>query len=249
MRAACHLVRLFLATGLTTLCLPPSPAQITLNGQIVDSATDHLLSARIYIQSEEKNWFFARSADPQGSAVEYRKRRSEISFEMHTTLSAHPFQADLPAGEYQITVERGKEYLPFSTRVQLKNEPVSLTIRLRRWIDMNQHGWYSGETHVHRDLRELPNAMLAEDLNVALPLTYWVTKAFTPPSQGDKNSPPVRPELITIDPLHVIYPMNTEYEIFTVDGNRHTLGAVFALNHQRVLPQGAPRYCQMLWMG
>jgi hypothetical protein len=34
--------------------------------------------------------------------------------------------------------------------------------------------------------------------------------------------------------------MNTEYEIFTVDGKQHTLGAVFALNHRTLLTQGVP---------
>ena len=105
---------------------------------------------------------------------------------------------------------------------------------------MAQHGWYSGETHVHRSVSELPTLIVAEDLNVALPLTYWVTEAGTPPSQGDKNSPPVEARPITVDPHHIIYPMNTEYEIFTVNGVRHTLGAVFALNHRSVLNQGAP---------
>ena len=47
--------------------------------------------------------------------------------------------------------------------------------------------WYSGDTHVHRTLDDLPNLLLAEDLNVGLPLTYWVTTAYTPPGSGDKN--------------------------------------------------------------
>ena len=38
----------------------------------------------------------------------------------------------------------------------------------------------------------------------------------------------------------MIYPINTEYELFTVDGKRHVLGAVFALNHKKALELGAP---------
>ena len=80
---------------------------------------------------------------------------------------------------------------------------------------------------------------LAEDLNVALPLSYWVRDAYTPPAQGDK-SVGVKAELTQVDPTHVFWPVNTEYELFTVNGQRHTLGAVFVLNHKEPLRPAAP---------
>ena len=46
--------------------------------------------------------------------------------------------------------------------------------------------------------------------------------------------------MISIDDTHVIYPLNTEYEIFTVNGKRHTLGAFFVLNHKSVFQEGTP---------
>ena len=102
-------------------------------------------------------------------------------------------------------------------------------------------GWYSGDTHVHRDLKELPNVLLAEDLNVALPLTYWIRDAFKAPAQGaDLPASKPEPRPIAVDETHVIYPVNTEYEIFTVGGKRHTLGAVFVLNHRSVFEEGVP---------
>ncbi len=211
-----------------------------LGGVIIDSADGTALAARLYIQNSSGERFLAESADPAGSAVSYSKERSAESVEIHTTLSAHRFKAELPPGSYTLIVERGKEYLPSTKTVLVGEEPTDIEIRLKRWLNMADHGWYSGETHVHRSMEELPNLLLAEDLNVALPLTYWVTAADTPPGQGDKNSPAVQPRLVEVDPLHVIYPMNTEYEIFTVAGDRHTLGAVFALNHRSVLTQGAP---------
>jgi len=107
--------------------------------------------------------------------------------EMHVTLSAHSFRVELPVGGYILTVERGTEYRPLVRRLEVGTEPVHLCFPLHRWSNMAKRGWFSGDTHVHRSLADLPNVMLAEDLNVALPLTYWVTKAFTPPSQGDKT--------------------------------------------------------------
>ena len=216
-------------------------AATILRGSIVDAETNRPLPARVAIQSQDGKWFFARPATKEGTAVEYRKKRGPTSVEMHTTLSAHPFEAELPEGIYTVTVERGKEYLPVTKKVTIEDKPVQLQIPLKRWINLAERGWYSGDTHVHRSLGELPNVMLAEDLNVALPLTHWVTKAYIPPSQGNKNSDTQNPaRLIKVDSTHVIYPLNTEYEIFTVGKNRHTLGAVFILNHKKPFEMGTP---------
>jgi len=221
-----------------------------LRGEIVDAISGQRIAARLYIKSEDEPpepkpaeswpWFFARSAAPDGTAVAYDIRRGAESVETHTTLSADPFVADLPAGRYTLTAECGKEYQTAQVSFETGQGSAPVSLRLRRWIDMNALGWYSGETHVHRPVGDLPNIMRAEHLNVALPLTYWVTRSDTPPSQGDKNSPAIAPALINVDATHVIYPMNTEYEIFSVRGQRHTLGAVFALNHKSVFTQGVP---------
>lgn len=210
-------------------------------GNVVDSKTGATIPSRVYIQSESGEWFFPASISPNGSALQYRKERVKGSVEMHTTLSAHPFKVDLPAGKYTITVERGKEYRPLTRAVTMTDEPRDLRLPLDRWINMAERGWFSGDTHVHRSIEDLPNIMLAEDLNVAFPLTYWVTKAYEKPSQGNKNTEDkYGTDLIKVDDTHVIYPRNTEYEIFTVDGKRHPLGAVFVLGHKRVLEFGAP---------
>jgi hypothetical protein len=212
-----------------------------LRGEVLDAGTGKPLPARVYVQGADGSWHFARSDAKDGSAVEYRKQRDPKSVEMHTTLSAHPFLLDLPPGQYTLTVERGKEYLPESRTVTIGREPVAETFRLRRWIDMSSLGWYSGETHVHRSLEELPNVMLAEDLNVALPLLYWVTEAFAAPRTGGRSTTrDIEAKPIAVDATHVIYPRNTEYEIFTVDKKPHTLGAVFVLNHKSVFEEGVP---------
>jgi hypothetical protein len=223
---------------------------VELRGEIVDAVSGAQIAARLYIKSETEPleegqveqwpWFFARSASTDGSAVIYRVKRSAESIEAHTTLSADFFLADLPAGRYTLTAECGKEYQTAKVSVEIGSQPVTVSLRLTRWIDMNALGWYSGETHVHRQVADLPNLMRAEHLNVALPLTYWVTNSGIPPTQGDKNSPAIKPELIRVDPTHVIYPMNTEYEIFRVNGQRHTLGAIFAINHKSVFTEGVP---------
>ncbi|HUT90958.1 MAG TPA: CehA/McbA family metallohydrolase [Thermoguttaceae bacterium] len=217
-------------------------ATVLVRGEVVDAQSGAPLAARVYVRTSDGQWLFARSASPEGTAVEYRKERSPESVEMHTTVSAHPFLVDAPPGRLTIRVERGKEYSPVERTVDVGREPPPLLkFELARWIDMAALGWYSGDTHVHRSLEELPNLLVAEDLNVGLPLSYWVTTADTPPGSGPKSTAKdVACEPIYIDPTHVIYPVNTEYEIFTVAGKRHTLGAVFALGHKTPFEAGVP---------
>ena len=107
---------------------------------------------------------------------------------------------------------------------------------------MNEQGWYSGDTHNHRDPAEWPNVMLAEDVNVGLPMVDWTTASTIAPSAsgrgfpGDFGDGPVK-----IDATHFWQPRNTEYEIFRTGNTNHTLGALLILDHrtrfdQPVLP-------------
>ncbi len=205
-------------------------------GRVVDAATGELVPCRLYVEGQEGKFFTVVSSDSSGSAVVYDTKRG-ASQEVHTTLSAHPFHVELKPGRYQFTAERGKEYEPATVGVVVADGAKEVTLQLRRWVDMAAAGWYSGDTHVHRTLEELPNVILAEDLNVAFPLTYWVTEFNRTPVDGTRGRQGARvtPELLTVDEQHVIWPVNTEYEIFTVGGQRHTLGAVFVLNHREPL--------------
>lgn len=232
-----------LALILSVCCLFSSSLDAALlTGKVVDAGTGQIIPARISILSSDGTPWFVESAAPEGSAIKYEKQRGSESLERHVTLSAHPFRVELPAGKYQIRAYRGKEYIPAEQTVQIQDQPRTLTLQLKRWVNMAEQGWYSGDTHVHRLVQELPNVMLAEDLNVALPLTHWVSIADQPPARGNLNTDQaaVKAAPVMVDPTHVYYPLNTEYEITQVKGRRHVLGAVFVLNQKEVLNMGAP---------
>jgi hypothetical protein len=216
--------------------------KVRLRGTVLDADTGKPIPARVYLQAEDGTWLHVKSASPEGTAVPYRKQRTDgpKSTEIHTTISSHPFVAEVPPGKYAVTVERGKEYHTLTQQVTVGAEPVDVQLKLQRWINMPGRGWYSGDTHVHRTLEELPNVMLAEDLNVALPLLHWVTEAFTSPAKNPKTTERDPGRLLKLDDTHVIWPRNTEYEIFTVGKARHTLGAFFILNHQTPFDEGVP---------
>jgi hypothetical protein len=209
---------------------------VTIEGEILDAATNRPLPARLSIQGADGTWHFAQSATASGTAVRYdRQRANTNSVERHTTLSAHPFRVELPPGRYTFTISHGKEFLR-ETRdvaVDANATPPKLSFRLRRWIDMAKAGWYSGDTHVHRAPAELANVMLAEDLNVALPLLDWTTDTHLPVTADPRSTGgQFETKVITIDATHVWHPRNTEFEFFRVNQRSHRLGALFVLNHR-----------------
>ena len=231
-----------------------------VTGTVRDQLTGKLLPARLYVQNIETGEFhFAQSTATDGSAVTYNKRVGNTpSIERHTTLSADPFQLTLPIGRYLIRAERGKEYIPGETLFEVTAaaavsqaeldtprgllstsiaDRINIDLNLKRFVNMNERGWFSGDTHVHRTMEDLPNLVMAEDLNVALPLNYWVRDSKEIPAT---SGPPLEARLIEVDQTHVIYPVNTEYEIFSVNRKRHTQGAVFVLNHKEPLNLPAP---------
>jgi len=219
-------------------CPAQAGSSIRIEGQIVDAATSTPLAARLYVYTTKTGqWFFAHSNHAKGQAFGYRKQRGRQSAEHHTVLSAHPFEIEVPPGEYLVTVERGKEYHTWQQTITATDEPIRLEIKLKRWTNLAAEEWYSGDTHVHRTLQELPTAMLADDLNVAYPLTDWITASGQAP-RSRANDPPYR--LIEVDATHVIDPRNTEYEIFSTAGRRHTLGAILLLGQKTRLEAGAP---------
>ncbi len=221
--------------------LAPEEPLVRLTGKV--SENGKAVAARVYLQGDSGRWFFPKSVAADGSSLRFQRERPDTgSVEMHTTLSADPFTIDLPHGKYTLTIERGKEYLPLVKQFTLDQEPLDLTLEISRWIDMKSRGWYSGDTHIHHDLASVPNLILAEDINIAFPLTYWVTTADTDPIRGNRSklTGPVKPEVIKVADNYLIYPLNTEYEIFSVGGKQHTLGAFLLLGHKTPLDVKAP---------
>lgn len=205
-----------------------------------DAARKSPLGCRVYLKGNDGNHYFAKSTSTEGSALTYNVERSPTTLEKHTTVSAHPFEFDVPQGiQFTLSVERGKEYVPHVQEFLSDVKELQLEVALRRWVDMPARGWYSGDTHVHRKLEDCPNLVEAEDLHVAFPLTYWVRDAYLPADRGPQAEG-VKPELIRVGENRFLWPVNTEYELFTVNGKAHTQGAVFVLNHKRPLSLAAP---------
>ena len=221
-------------------CASAAEALVHVTAEVQDASSGAVVASRVYIRGADGGWHFPNDAG-DGDVVRYDRENywDKLQVEKHATLSAKPFTVDLPAGDYTVTVERGKEYRPLVTKVKVDAANAHWRLPIRRWVDMAAEGWYAGDMHCHRPLENVANLMLAEDLNVCFPLTYWTTIAERPPTQGDKtlaDIPPPAP--VVVDATHVWYPRNTEYEIFEVGDRKHTLGAFLILNHRT--PFAAP---------
>ena len=76
-------------------------------------------------------------------------------------------QGWLPRGDVIVDVARGFEYEPLRARVNIKPGQRELTLKIRRWRDMNRERWFSGDSHVHFLSTQGSHAeSQGEDLNV-----------------------------------------------------------------------------------
>ena len=105
-----------------------------------------------------------------------------------------PFEMTIPPGEWEIMIRRGVEHVPVKEIVTLaEGEELEKTFRPRRWVDMRNYGWYSGDGHIHAQIltdQEASNIMTwiqAEDIHVANVVkmgdifrTYFQQRGFGP---------------------------------------------------------------------
>jgi hypothetical protein len=55
---------------------------------------------------------------------------------------------ELPKGAFTVTVTRGPEYVPQTSRISVSGA-MEMAFKLVRWIDPSTWGWYSGDHHIH----------------------------------------------------------------------------------------------------
>jgi hypothetical protein len=103
-------------------------------------------------------------------------------------------QGWLPRGQVVAEVARGFEYEPLCEVLTVDPGTRELTLRLRRWVSMNDRGWYSGDSHAHfLTAQGAAFEQRAEDLNVVnLLATQWgalftTTEEFTGRDHGNAD--------------------------------------------------------------
>lgn len=80
---------------------------------------------------------------------------------------------ELRPGAYTFEMERGPEYKIRTGGFTIhRGDANNAQLKMERFVNMNDEGWYSGDLLVRRDIDEIPLLMAAEDLNV-VPVMTW----------------------------------------------------------------------------
>lgn len=129
----------------------------------------------------------------------------------------------LPAGEYQVEIERGPEYEQYAASLDVNaSGETGLSVCLKRIADLATKGWYSGDLHVHRAIEDVPLLMQAEDLHIAPVITWWNNRNLW----SDRELPE--------NPL-VHFNGNRYYHVMAGEDEREG-GALMYFNRSRFLP-------------
>lgn len=89
-----------------------------------------------HINDDQSSWFLDVGSDVRLGQVPYAYIDGTC-------------QGWLPRGEVHVDVARGFEYEPVRTAVNIAPGQRELTLRLKRWTNMKEQGWWSGDPHTH----------------------------------------------------------------------------------------------------
>lgn len=82
--------------------------------------------------------------------------------------------AEFPEGKYRYEIERGPEHQRRTGTVTVRSDAANrLNVTLPRIANLRELGWYSGDLHVHRPVKDIELLMRAEDLDFAPVITWW----------------------------------------------------------------------------
>src|SRR5262245_49082343 len=121
------------------ICICASVARGTgvLEIRVVDDDSGRSLASRVYI-TNERGKSFAGVPQPDHSVVIYDKTDPLTNIhELYSLVRDKPVRIELPAGDYEILIERGKEYLPFREKFAVpEGGNIERVFRLQRFCDM-----------------------------------------------------------------------------------------------------------------
>lgn len=151
-----------------------------------------------------------------------------------------PVEMALPPGDWTIHLLRGLEYVPHAESVSVESGKwTHRTVSMRRWTNMSDKGWHSGDDHVHArlmnssDARTLLSLAQAMDIRVSNILemgngtrTYFIQRGFGGDYRVEQNG-------------HWLVPGQED--------PRSMLGHVIGLNTTRMV-RDTTRYLELDWI-
>ena len=115
----------------------------TVRLTVVDEL-DHPTAARLYVEASD-----GKGYAPRGEPIFYYPLEPGSSRDaFFVAVGTSDF--DVPAGSLKLTAVKGFEYRITAKTVAVESgNTTDVTLKLERWTNWNQRGWYSGENHFH----------------------------------------------------------------------------------------------------
>jgi hypothetical protein len=125
--------------------------------------------------------------DQQGRVYPAQSRRLAPDFFFHAQIYRHSGEEVLlPPGQYQVSYGRGPEYALLTKTINVPaDKEHAESFRVKRWIKLTDHAWYSGDHHVHAagcahyesptegvTPEDMMRHILGEDLNIGCVLSW-----------------------------------------------------------------------------
>lgn len=165
------------ALALAVLAAPAVAGQLEIRA--VDGETGELLAVRLHLRNTR-----GKPVRPPRVPAWH----DHVSFDGRILL-------DLPNGDYEFDIERGPEYKIVSGNFTISTGANdSKTVELRRFVNLKKEGWYSGDLHIGRPMKDMPLLMLADDLHFAAVAT--AASAAKPPATAGAKALVQRPTAV-----------------------------------------------------
>lgn len=124
--------------------------------------------------------------DKRGNVYPSQSKRLAPDFFFHPQVYRHSGESvHLPAGDYTLEYSRGPEYVIEQTSFHVGDQPSTVRIQLKRWVDPSELSWWSGDHHIHAagcahytnpsegvHAPDMLRQILGEDLKVGCNLTW-----------------------------------------------------------------------------
>ncbi len=170
-----HSRRPIVALGLflSALATVASAADEQLVIKVIDRDTGKPIAARMHLKD-------ARGRPVRIPKLPYWKDHFVIDGEV--TLK-------LRKGNYTFEMECGPEYLRRSGYFTMKRFGNDVkTVDMKRFANLADEGWWSGDLHIHRPIEDIELLMRADDLHVAPVITWWNKKNLWKKRKLPENS-------------------------------------------------------------
>lgn len=159
-----------------------APALATLRVKVVDADTGQPTTAAAAVMSEDNVLHVPEATFADNLKDSFKgdwrvlHRQNFVAWDAPGRQSFYvdgAFELKLPPGRSRLVVGKGLKYAVITGNLTLQEgQALEKTVTLRRWVNMGERGWWSGDNHVHHEHSEAINELLrkvmeAEDLNLA----------------------------------------------------------------------------------